>query len=58
MVRVAPSKAPPVTNRLALILGILVLGFFALDHWVLHLGAPLFLARKFTNLTDWMAFWR
>jgi hypothetical protein len=47
-----------VTNRLAVILALLVIGFFVLDHFVLHWGAPLFLARKLADLTSWMAFWR
>lgn len=46
------------TTKLALILAALILGFFALDHFVLHLGAPLFLARKLADLVEWIAFWR
>ena len=46
------------TNRLAIILFLMVIAFFALDHFVLHWNAPLFLARKIADLTSWMAFWR
>ena len=46
------------TNGLALALILLIAGFFALDHWVLHLDAPLFLARRGLDLIEWVAFWR
>jgi hypothetical protein len=46
------------TNRVALAL-ILLLGlFFLADALWLHLGAPVFLARKFADLVEWLAFWR
>ena len=45
------------TNRLALFLALLVVAFFALDRFVLHWNAPLFLARKIADLSDWLAFW-
>ena len=46
------------TNALAIGLLIVIAAFFALDHYVLHLDAPLFLARKFYDLLQWVAFWR
>ena len=46
------------TTRLALILAVLILGFFVLDYYVLHLDAALFLARKGFELINYMAFWR
>ena len=46
------------TNTVAIGLILAIAAFFALDHIVLHLGAPLFLARKFYDLLQWMAFWR
>ena len=46
------------TNALAIGIGIVIAGFFLLDHFVLHLGAPLFLARKGMDLIEWLAFWR
>jgi hypothetical protein len=45
------------TNRLALVLGALLVGFFLLDAYVLHLGAPLFLAGKIGDLMNYIAFW-
>jgi hypothetical protein len=46
------------TNALAIGLVIFIAAFFALDHFVLHLDAPLFLARKFYDMLEWLAFWR
>ena len=46
------------TNALAIGLVIFIAAFFALDHFFLHLGAPLFLARQFYDLLQWVAFWR
>lgn len=46
------------TNRLALTLAFLIVGFFALDAYVLNLGAGVFLGRKFLDLLQYMAFWR
>lgn len=45
------------TNRLAIILVLLILGGLMLDvtfGW----GLGLFLARRFADLVEWMAFWR
>ncbi|KPP84796.1 MAG: hypothetical protein HLUCCA08_12265 [Rhodobacteraceae bacterium HLUCCA08] len=46
------------TNRLALWLVLLIAAFFVLDHFVLQLDAALFLGRKFTDLIEYLAFWR
>ena len=46
------------TNHIALALGLFIIGFFALDHFVLHMGAGLLIARKFMELIGWVAFWR
>jgi hypothetical protein len=46
------------TNALALWIVALIAGFFLLDAFVLHLGAPVFLARKGLDLLDYLAFWR
>ncbi|MCR8725247.1 hypothetical protein [Frigidibacter sp. ROC022] len=46
-----------VTNTLATILGLMIIGFLLLDHFVLHLDAAVFLFRKLGELTTWMAFW-
>lgn len=45
------------TNRLAVILGTLILCAIALDIWN-GWGGTLFLARKVLVLMDWVAFWR
>ena len=46
------------TNALALWIVALIIGFFVLDAVFLHLGAPVFLARKGLDLLDYLAFWR
>ncbi len=51
------DPGPALTDKLAIFLALVVIGFFALDHFVLHLGAPLFLAKEFADLTWWVAFW-
>ncbi|SMX35930.1 glyceraldehyde-3-phosphate dehydrogenase [Maliponia aquimaris] len=46
------------TNRLAILLGLIILGAIAAD-LVLNGGAALlFLGRKLFVLIDWLAFWR
>lgn len=45
-------------NRTALILGVLVVGFFAADLMFLDWNAHLFVGKKFVVLVDKMAFWR
>ena len=47
----------PVTNRLALILGLPIAALLALD-LALGWGATLFLLRRLDALIDWMTFWR
>lgn len=46
------------TNTSAIGLVLFIAAFFALDHFVLDMDAPLFLARKFYDLLQWVAFWR
>lgn len=46
------------TNRIAVWLALLIIGFFVLDHYVLGLDAGVFLARKFMELIEYLAFWR
>lgn len=45
------------TNRIALWLGALIVVAIAADLWF-QTGALLFLIRKFTDLVEYMAFWR
>jgi hypothetical protein len=46
-----------VTNRIALVLGLVLAALIAAD-LALGLGGLLFLARRFLALLDWIAFWR
>ena len=46
------------TNALAIWIVACIAGFFLLDHFVLHLEAPLFLAHKGMDLIEYLAFWR
>jgi hypothetical protein len=46
------------TNSIAIGILIVIAAFFVIDHFFLHLGAPLFLARKGMELIEWTAFWR
>ncbi|NIZ11579.1 hypothetical protein [Pseudooceanicola sp. HF7] len=46
------------TNRIALILGLLILGFLAWDNLLKDGHSTLFLLRKFADLIEWLAFWR
>jgi hypothetical protein len=46
------------TNRLAIILGILIAAGITLDVVLQEGAASLFLARKFFVLLDYLAFWR
>jgi hypothetical protein len=45
------------TNSLAVILAVLIVGALALD-LAMGWGLSLFLARRFADLVEWMAFWR
>ncbi|MEJ6398692.1 hypothetical protein [Yoonia sp. 208BN28-4] len=46
------------TNGIAIFLALLIIGFFALDHYVLHLDALTFLFRRLIAVIDILAFWR
>lgn len=45
------------TNRVALGLGLFILGFLGLSI-LLGLDWHIFIARRFLDLVDWMTFWR
>ena len=45
------------TNRIALVLAALILALVAVD-LALGWGGTLFLARRFADLVEWLAFWR
>jgi len=46
------------TSKLAIIIFLFIIGFFVLDHYVLHLNAFVFLAKRMIDLMDIMIFWR
>jgi hypothetical protein len=46
------------TDRIALILGILIVALGALDLFANGGGVLFFLARKFVDLVEYLAFWR
>lgn len=46
------------TNQLALILAVIVCAFFGADFAFLDGAMTLFLAKKFMDLSEWIAFWR
>ncbi|MCT8160621.1 hypothetical protein [Pseudoruegeria sp. SHC-113] len=46
------------TNGLALVLGGLILAIFAADLLFFHWGMSLFLAKKFSEFSEFIAFWR
>lgn len=46
------------TNQIALALGVLILLGLGLDAMFLDWQGTLFLARKLSDMIEWMAFWR
>ena len=46
------------TNKLALILGLIIIALLAYDYSQNDAANIIFLARKFTALIEWIAFWR
>ncbi len=46
------------TDRIALVLAILILAAFAADHFYFHFGLLVFLGRKLTAFVDFLQFWR
>ena len=46
------------TNSLAIYLGLIVLAGLFADLFLTGGSNLLFLAKKFTDMTEWMAFWR
>ena len=46
------------TNGIAIGIVLALAGFFALDHYVLHIDAAVFLGRKGLDLLGYVAFWR
>lgn len=46
------------TNRIALVLALAVVGVFATDAWAFDGALSVFLGRKGLEFLEWMAFWR
>ena len=46
------------TNQIAIVLGILILAALGLDAYAFDWSNSFFLARKFIDLLEWLAFWR
>lgn len=46
------------TNKLALIIGIIIVATVVFDYVQNDLASTIFLSRKLAALIEWMAFWR
>lgn len=46
------------TNRIALGLGLLIIGFILLDLLIFGSDHVVFLGKKLADMIEWMAFWR
>lgn len=46
------------TNRIAIAIGLIMAAFLVVDSFVFGWANTLFLAKKFADLIEWMAFWR
>ena len=54
----ASKKDEAVTNRIAIFLGVMIIGFLVADGILFGWQMSLFLGRKFTILTEYIKFWR
>ena len=46
------------TNSIAIVMGLVILALIGVDLLVFDSGALIFLAKKFSALIEWIAFWR
>ena len=46
------------TNKIAFTLAVLIAALFLVDHFLLHLGLPLMLARGMDGFIEYIIFWR
>lgn len=46
------------TNQIAIAIGLVAAGLLTLDALVFDWANALFLAKKFADMIEWMAFWR
>lgn len=51
-------KGHPMTNRIALVLAMLIVGAIFIDTMYNGTEHLVFLAKKMTELIEWLAFWR
>ena len=66
MVRAGLSQRPcpfscvtaPMTNSIAIVLALLILGAIAADVMLYGTEHLIFLGKKFADLLEWLAFWR
>ena len=47
-----------ISNRIAIFLGVMIIGFFIADGIIYDWQMSLFLGRKFAALTEYIKFWR
>ena len=55
---ICTKRAEKMTNQLAIILGLIIVTALAIDAYSFNWDGTLFLARKLTDLIEWLAFWR
>ena len=46
------------TNRIAIVLGLIITGAIVVDYVFYGTEHAIFLAKKMTELIEWLAFWR
>ncbi len=46
------------TNRIAIVLGLIIIGAIVVDYVFFGTEHAIFLAKKMTELIEWLAFWR
>ncbi|MEP4195421.1 MAG: hypothetical protein ABJL99_07260 [Aliishimia sp.] len=46
------------TNSIAIVLGLLIVGGIVLDAWIYGAEHLVFLGKKLLELIEWIAFWR
>ncbi len=46
------------TNRIAIVLGLIIIGAIVVDYVFYGTEHAIFLAKKMTELIEWLAFWR
>lgn len=46
------------TNRIAIILALMIVALFVADYFLFDWGMTLFMAKQFAALVEWISFWR